>query len=343
MQRERALIGVILDRPVPVHADARQPRRRIELVADVRPPAVDAGPGNRPMLVPIMRGVVLAVRRGARVVDGAGQMQRRIDDMQRDAEIGVVQLPDHRRRIGKDALVEPKLPVPCVPSARREAGAEIDERVARQLPAPELARFVEHLLAALERAARLHVAERPERRQVGKSGNHRVFAHDLRRVARDDEERVELRRAVGRIRRQAAFLVAQVERSVRTMEEDRPAFRADDPGNGDARAFMRQVEFVVRRARAGLAHVDRLHAFALAVDQRKRAAAAVELMSTLTQAEDRAVASGEVDFAARVDPHALAWMARAVGQHDCERIRRHANPAAAPVDDPGRRQRTNSG
>ena len=252
-----------------------------------------------------------------------------------------MQLPDHLAGIGKYALVESKLPVPRVPSARREARAEIDERVAGQLPAPELTGFVEHLLAAFERAARLHVAERPERGQMGKSGNHRVFAHDLRRLARDDEERVELRRAVGRIRGQAAFLVAKVEGSVRTMEEDRPAFRADDPGDGDARAFMRQVEFVDRRARAGLAHVDRMHAFALAVDQGKRAAAAIELLSTLTQAEHRAVASGKVDFAGRVDPHALAWMARGVGQHDGERIRRHANPATAPVDNLGRGQRTN--
>ena len=148
--------------------------------------------------------------------------------------------------------------------------------------------------------------------------------------------------AVGRIRGQATFLVAKVEGSVRTMEEDGPAFRADDPGDGDARAFMRQVEFVDRRARAGLAHIDRMHAFALAVDQGKRAAAAIELMSTLTQAEDRAVASGKVDFTVPVDPHALAWTTRGVGEHDCERISRYANPAIAPVDNLGRRQRANT-
>ena len=216
------------------------------------------------------------------------------------------------------------------------------KRVAGQLPAPELTGFLEHLLAAFEGAARLHVAERPERGQMGKSGNQRVFAHDLRRLARDDEERVESRRSIGRIRSQATFLVAKVEGSVRTMEENGPAFRADDPGDGDARALMRQVEFVDRRARARFAHIDRMHAFALAVDEGKRAAAAIELMSTLTQPEDRAVASGKVDFTVPIDPHALAWTTCGIGEHDCERIRRYANPAIAPVDNPGRRQRTHS-
>src|SRR5947207_15463014 len=117
--------------------------------------------------------------------------------------------------------------MPCVPSSGGEARAEIDERVAGQLPPPEFLGFLQHLLAAFECTARLHVAERPERRQVRKSGNHRVFTHDLRRLARDDEERVELRPTVVRIRGEAAFLVAKVERSVRTMEENGPARRAD--------------------------------------------------------------------------------------------------------------------
>src|SRR5260370_30298626 len=120
-QRERALTGVILDRAVPVHADARQPRARIQLVPDIRPPTVDTGPGYCLMLVPIVRCVVLTVRRRARVVDGAEEMQRRIDHVQCDADMVVVQLPDHLVGIGKYALVEPKLPMPCVPSSGGEA------------------------------------------------------------------------------------------------------------------------------------------------------------------------------------------------------------------------------
>src|SRR5207248_1499776 len=203
--------------------------------------------------------------------------------------------------------------MPCVPSSGGESRAEIDERVAGQLPPPEFLGFLQHMLAAFECTARLHVAERPERRQVRKSGNHCVFTHDLRRLARDDEERVERRRIVGRTRGQAAFLVSQVERSVWPVEKYGPAIRTDDPRDGDARAFMRQVEFVDRRLCAGLAHIERLHAFALAVDQWKQATTAIELMSTLTQSEDRAVAFGKLDFTAPVDPHALAWMARGVG------------------------------
>src|SRR5262249_7197227 len=146
---------------------------------------------------------------------------------------------------------------------------------------------------------------------------------------------------MGGMRDRGGSLVGRVKGSVGTTEENGPTFRADDPRDGDARALVGQVEFVDRRARAGLTHIDRLHTLALAVDQGKRTAAAVELLAALTQTEDRAAPCGKADDSLPVDVQALAWMAGTVRERDCEGSRRSANAATVPIDNLGCGQRAN--
>src|SRR4029079_7366283 len=110
-----------------------------------------------------------------------------------------------------------------------------------------------------------------------------------------------------------------------------PAVGADDPRDRDARAFVREIERILGRLRAGLAHVERAHAFALAIDERERTAAAIELLAALAEAEDRAVPEREADVAIRAEAHVLAGPALLVRDGDRERVRRHANPAFAPL------------
>ena len=79
-----------------------------------------------------------------------------------------------------------------VPAARREAGAEIDDRVERDLLRAERVDDPEHLRVVFERAVRLHVAERPLRRHDGRPGDRREVLQRRRRVVRvEDEEVVE--------------------------------------------------------------------------------------------------------------------------------------------------------
>ena len=144
VQREGALVRTPLTRSVPVHPIARQTRGRVEAVALVGPPTVDADVEQRFVRRPVAARLPvvrpLALRRAA-----AGQWRRRAaightafqslafeDDVQHDLEVIVVQLLNHARRIRKTFSLNPNSPL-SVFQPEAEAGAEIDHRVARQL------------------------------------------------------------------------------------------------------------------------------------------------------------------------------------------------------------------
>ena len=161
MQRERPLVRAIQLRPFPIHADARQPRRRVEAVALIGPPAVDAEIEQRLVIRPVARhGAILgpaivgraSARHGlvgrARIADRAAHPPSFDDDVQHDFVVLRVRVVDEALRVGKVLRLPAELAVARVPSRRRELGAEIDQRVARQLLLAERARHPVDLVRA---------------------------------------------------------------------------------------------------------------------------------------------------------------------------------------------------
>ena len=109
-----------------------------------------------------------------------------------------------RRRVAlEDVRVELERRLPRVPPARREAGAEVDHRVERDLLATERIDDAEHLRVVFERPVRLHVAERPPRRHRRGPGDRREVLQRLRRLGGVEDEDVVQPRDDGVRRRQA--------------------------------------------------------------------------------------------------------------------------------------------
>ena len=216
--------------------------------------------------------------------------------MQHDLEMIVVQLLNHRVRIGEHLLVERELAVVGVPAGRAEAGAEVDHRLARQLLLAERLRLLQDLLAAGERAMRLLIAERPQGRHLRMAGEPRVLRHDHRRVAAADDEDVDRLRnpvdggAPSRIAApdKAAFRSVQLERALRLMNEHGRSAGVHQPWHRHATAVGPQL------------------ITALAAARRQRGSAAIELRSTFAKAEDGSSTDREREHAEHVvDPKPL--------------------------------------
>jgi len=77
-----------------------------------------------------------------------------------------------------------------VPSAWYEAGSQTDDGE-RDLLLPARLQDFKHLGVVLERPVRLHLAERPQRRQRCRSGDHREVLHDGGRIVCVEDEEVE--------------------------------------------------------------------------------------------------------------------------------------------------------
>ena len=91
----------------------------------------------------------------------------------------------------EDVRIELERGLRAVPAARREAGAEIDHRVDRNLLRPEGVDDPEDLRFVLERAVRLHVTERPLRRHRRRSGDRGKVLERFERIAGVEHEEVE--------------------------------------------------------------------------------------------------------------------------------------------------------
>src|ERR1019366_8620271 len=121
----------------------------------------------------------------------------------------------------------------------------------------------------------------PERRQLRIAGELGVLGHDRRRLARADDEEVEQDGGSRRQRRQELAIGSrEVERAERLMDEESPAVRADDPRHRHAAAMRAELIAALTTAHA----VGR--------------SAAIELRSTLAEAEQRTVAEGKAKRAA---------------------------------------------
>ena len=196
MERERTFVRAPLLRTFPVHPMPNEARRQVEAIALIGPPAVDAevverlvvGPvaGDVAILGPAILGIAPA-RHGVGRRAGLGHRPRHAapldDDVEDHLEVLGVHLVHHAFGFGKVLLLPPELAVARVPARGRELGAEIDERVARQLLLAERLRDGQDLVRPGERPVRLHVAERPLRGQFRQAGDACVFAHDHERVA----------------------------------------------------------------------------------------------------------------------------------------------------------------
>src|SRR5207302_533366 len=125
MQREWPLVGMIRERSIPIHANARKPRLEVELVPDVRPPAIDSGGERRLVARPIVLGMIFVTRRCA-VADRPVQIKWWIDHVNDDVHAFVAQLLQHRGCIRKNPRIESEGVVTGVPSIRTKTGTEIN-------------------------------------------------------------------------------------------------------------------------------------------------------------------------------------------------------------------------
>src|SRR5262245_115290 len=182
MKRKYAFVRTELQRAFVVHANSRQSRRRVESIALIGPPAVNAhvieSLMNRPVAtyLPVRRPPVIwrstaRQRRGcAWVTHPASESPSFNDGVQHSFESLSVQIVDHLLRIREILWMKCELSVVSVPARRCEVGAQIDQCVARQFLFPKGPRDPFDLFGAAQRAVRLQIAERPERRQLGLAG-----------------------------------------------------------------------------------------------------------------------------------------------------------------------------
>src|SRR5262245_11057981 len=128
-----------------------------------------------------------------------------------------MKLCDHSLRIREIRRMPGELSVSCAPPRWREAGAEINQSVTRQLLFSECTRDTQDLLRPAKRAMGLHVAEGPEWRQLGIPGDPPIFGHDRLRIAAVNDENVD-REQLPR-RRELCFTASKVERPQRLVNE----------------------------------------------------------------------------------------------------------------------------
>ena len=336
MERVDALIGAVHLVAFEVHAVARHARGGVEAVALVGPPAVDADVHQLlvrgPVAADVAVGRPFAVgraaggqrRRGARVGHFAEKLAAFDDDVQHHFEIPLVQLLDGGGRVGESFQVPVELAVVRVPAVGAEAGAEVDHHVAGQLLVAHQLRLGHDLFGLGQRAVRLLVAERPQRRHLRVAGEFGVLRHHAGGLFRADHEHVERQSRFGRGRdKLAAFFVGEVERAHRLVNEERPAACADGQLHRHLGAVRGELEAALAAAHA------------------VQDAALVELRSALPQPEQRRVAGGERHCAGlRVDLELLHQASALAGDADGQRAARHAyRQLAALLRAPCRTQR----
>jgi hypothetical protein len=250
----------------------------------------------------------------------------------------------------EDLGVELERRLPGVPAAWYEAGAEIDDGVERDLLFPERLHDPQHLRIILERAVRLHVAERPQRRHCGGPGDRGEVLHRLLRIVGiEDEDVVETWNDGVRRRQsfcQALLLVAfglrrqvgcrgfprQVDAALGIAKVDLP------PWGGDEHAPAARAEHHGARV-AGPVHVrlpSRLH--------RVQLSAAIELHGLLpprrpllrprtsfAHAEHRVLIEFERHRAVRFEHDSLDQLTGALRDRHRQRVRPHVDRQRADL------------
>ena len=284
VQGERAVAGAPHLRSFPIHPDPIEPRRRVESIALIGPPAVDAEIEQRFVVGPVAANAALVgpsvvgrsparFRAVARVFRRARQMPSLDDDVQDDAIVQRVEFLDRAFRIREVRRVPGELAVVRVPARRREIRSEIDQRVARQLLLAHRSGDRGDLRRTRERSVGLQVPERPERRQLGQPRDARVLAHDDVRIARRHDEQIDWKPRSGGC--EAAVRAGQVPGAVRLVHEHRPSIGSDQPLDRHAAAVRGET------------------VPALPVAKLIDGAAAIELLSALAEPEQGRVVNRE--------------------------------------------------
>jgi len=136
MQCVDAPIGPVQLLAIEVHASARQPRRCVQAISLVGPPAIDPQIDKRPMHRPVAGdlavGRPMAIggsaerqrRGGAGIAHGTGEVFAFQYNMQHHFEVFVVELRHGPRGIGKSAGIPGEFAVVGVPAVGTKAGAE---------------------------------------------------------------------------------------------------------------------------------------------------------------------------------------------------------------------------
>src|SRR5215813_4016254 len=177
----------------------------------------------------------------ARIVYRTMQLVGQNDVVKHYAKVMVMKVLDHLFGIWKDMRVPCERPVFSVPSGWAEAGAEINQRVARQFLAAKHFCFVENFLSARQGAMRLQIAKAPQRWQFWIAGQACVLRHDGFGINRAYKEKIQWQCILRRSWPKLAFCSREIEFSERLVDEHRPAGSADDPRNRHPAAVRAQL------------------------------------------------------------------------------------------------------
>src|SRR5215472_10281564 len=137
--------------------------------------------------------------------------------MEDDAEVVLVKLADHSRRIREGARVPCEGTVLRVPPRRTETCAQIDQSIAGQLLLPEGLCLIENFLGSTECTMRLLVAKTPLRRDLSMTGEQRIFGHNDCRFTGNNQEHVKRQGRISTGRREFALLARKIEGAKRMM------------------------------------------------------------------------------------------------------------------------------
>ncbi len=164
-------------------------------VALVRPPRIDAGIDQRIVLFPIRIDVVLVHGLAGLGRNGSVQCFQTVpipwDHVDDDFGMERVQVGEHVLGFALEhTAIEFEGWLIRIPTAWREAGAEVDDGVDWDLFFTKGVEDANHLRVIFQGPVRLHVTHRPTRRQYGRSRDRRNVFHELGRLVRIEDKHV---------------------------------------------------------------------------------------------------------------------------------------------------------
>src|SRR5580698_6799963 len=153
---------------------------------------------------------------------GSAQCVGNDDHMNDSTKILFVQFIQYFFGVGKNSGVPVKRAIFRVPAGGTETGTQINHRVAWQFLFAEHPRFRNYFFAASQRAMRLLIAESPQRRLLGKSGEPCILAENGSWIRGSDQEQIDWQRGIAAGRQKFAFRSGEVEGAKRLMKENCP-------------------------------------------------------------------------------------------------------------------------
>src|SRR5262249_34273105 len=134
MECEWTLVRTPQLRSFPIHLVPVAARRFVETITLIGPPPIDSGIEDGAVRGPVAANhEIFFIRRRTGAIYSPDQTAafRFDDDMQDDSEVLVVEFTDRLLRIRKICWMPRELSIPRVPTGGSEAGAQINQRIAR--------------------------------------------------------------------------------------------------------------------------------------------------------------------------------------------------------------------